>query len=271
MIELPDIPAAERTPLVEQLLGLIEALAERTQLQAESIQQLRDEIAVVKGEKGKPRFKPSGMAQQDDRKRNGAGKLGGGGKRAGSRKRSKTAQLTIHDEQRIPPHEPLPPGSRLKGYRDFVVQDLKIAAQNIRYRLEVWQTPQGEWLRGELPSTLQGSHFGTGLRAYVLYQYHHCHVTQPLLRDQLLAWGIDVSVGQIDALLSGHNADFFAEKDALLDVGLEVSSAITVDDSGARHQGRNGDVTQIGNDLFSLVQQHRQQAPDQLSHAAAGR
>lgn len=251
MIELPDIPDAERTPLVEALVGLIEVLAEKTQQQAETIQQLRDEIAVLKGEKGKPSFKPSGMEPQDDHKRKGDRKQDGAGKRAGSSKRSKTAQLTIHEDRPIAPRQPLPPGSRFKGYRDVVVQDLKITAHNTRYRLEVWQTPEGEWLCGELPATLQGGHFGTGLRAYVLYQYHHCHVTQPLLHEQLLAWGIDLSVGQIDALLSGHTEAFLTEKDQLLEVGLEVSSYITVDDSGARHQGRNGYVTQIGNDLFA--------------------
>jgi hypothetical protein len=251
VIELPDIPDAERTALVEELVRLIETLAEQTQQQAETIQQLRDEIAVLKGEKGKPRFKPSGMEQQDDHQQKGDEKPDGAGKRAGSSKRSKTSQLTIHEDRPVAPRQPLPPGSRFKGYRDFVVQDLKITAHNTRYRLEVWQTPEGEWLCGELPAALQGGHFGSGLRAYVLYQYHHCHVTQPLLREQLLEWGIDLSVGQIDALLSGHNEEFFAEKDQLLDVGLEVSSYITVDDSGARHQGRNGYVTQIGNDLFA--------------------
>jgi hypothetical protein len=55
----------------------------------------------------------------------------------------------------------------------------------------------------------------------------------------------------IDTLLSGHNAAFFADKDQVLAVGLEVSTFITVDDSGARHPGRNGYVTQIGNDVFA--------------------
>ncbi len=32
--------------------------------------------------------------------------------------------------------------------------------------------------------------------------------------------GIDLSVGQIDALLSDHNEPFFAEKDGLLQVGF---------------------------------------------------
>ena len=101
------------------------------------------------------------------------------------------------------------------------------------------------------PGACAGSHFGAGLRAYVLYQHHQCHVTQPLLREPLLEWGIDVSVGQIDALLSGHTEGFFAEKDQLLEVRLEVSSSITVDDSGARHPGRSGHVTHIGNDFFA--------------------
>lgn len=251
-ILLPDIPDAERTPLVEQLVELIETLAEANQRQAETIQQLRDEIAVLKGEKGKPRFKPSGMETSGDvQAKKPAGRGLSSGQEGGSRKRAKTPELTIHDEVPIAPRHPLPPGSRFKGYRDFVVQDLNIEPHNTRYRLEVWQTPEGEWLCGELPPTLHGGHFGPGLRAYVLYQHHHCHVTQPLLREQLLEWGIDLSVGQIDALLSGHNDAFFAEKDQLLEVGLEVSSFITVDDSGARHQGRNGYVTQIGNDVFA--------------------
>ena len=250
-VRLPDIPDAERTALVEQLVVLIEALAEDNQRQAETIQQLRDEIAVLKGEKAKPQFKPSGMEgkRDGDTPDDAAGK--GKGKRPGSAKRHKTAQLTIHEECPIAPREPLPAGSRFKGYRDFVVQDLKIQPHNIRYRLEVWQTPEGQWRCGELPATLHGGHFGPGLRAYVLYQHHHCHVTQPLLREQLREWGIDLSVGQIDALLSTHNESFWAEKDQLLEVGLEVSSFITVDDSGARHQGRNGYVTQIGNDFFA--------------------
>jgi hypothetical protein len=250
-IKLPDIPEAERTPLVERLVALIETLAEKTQRQAETIQQLRDAIAALKGEKGKPTFKPSGMENQSDPDKNKPGTGESTGKRAGSSKRSKTPDVAIHEDCVIAPTETPPPGSRFKGYRNFVVQDLKIEAHNTRYRLEVWQTPDGEWLHGELPPTLQGQHVGSSLRAYLLYQHHHCHVTQPLLREQLIEWGIDLSVGQIDALLSGHNEAFFAEKDQLLEVGLEVSSFITVDDSGARHQGRNGYVTQIGNDCFA--------------------
>jgi len=265
---LPNIADSQRTSLVERLLGQIEHLLEENRRQAEQIQQLRDEIAVLKGQKARPKFKPSGMEAQtepepepepgddadgcddlDDEADNDEERPPR--KRAGSAKRSKTAQLTIHETRKVEPQEPIPAGSRFKGYRDFVVQDLRIEPYNTRYRLEVWQTPDGERLLGALPRRLEGKHFGAELRRFVLYQHHHCHVTQPLLHEQLREWGIDISVGQIDALLSGGNAAFRAEKDQLLSTGLAVSRHITVDDSGARHQGRNGYVTQISNDWFA--------------------
>lgn len=257
---LPEICEAERTPLVELLLARIERLLEEQCRQAELIGQLRDEIAVLKGEKARPKYKPSGMEQQtepqasegDAKGGTGAGDpTGGPPKRAGSAKRPKTAQLTIHESVRVPPGVELPAGSRFKGYRDFIVQDLRITPHNTRYRLEVWQTPDGERRVGTLPSDLYGGHFGADLRRYVLYQHHHCQVTQPLLHEQLREWGIDISVGQIDALLSGHTSAFLVEKDQLLTTALAVSRWITVDDTGARHQGRNGYVTQIGNDGFT--------------------
>ena len=59
IVQLPEIAEAERTPLVLTLLGIIERLAERVQQQEEEIQRLKDEIAVLKGQKKRPTFKPS--------------------------------------------------------------------------------------------------------------------------------------------------------------------------------------------------------------------
>ena len=76
-------------------------------------------------------------------------------------------------------------------------------------------------------------------------------MTQPSLSEQLREWGIDISSGQINALLTeGHEA-FFEEKQGILRAGLETASVVTVDDTGARHQGKNGYPTHIGNDCFA--------------------
>jgi len=136
--------------------GTGRSLLEKNREQAEHIQQLRDEIAVLKGQKAKPKFKPSGMDSETDGNANsddngGAnGSAGGRGKRGGSSKRSKTQHLRIHETLEVAPKRPVPAGSRFKGYRDFIVQDLRIQPHNTRYRLEVWQTPNGERLLGEL-------------------------------------------------------------------------------------------------------------------------
>ena len=248
---VPTIPEEESTPVVRALVAMIEVLIEENGQLRETIQQLRDEIAVLKGEKAKPKFKPSKMEQEAGKPETKDDKNNDDKKRAGSAKSSKTAGLVIHEERVITPQTPIPPGSRFKGYRDFVVQGLVIKGHNTRYRLETWQTEEGVLLTGSLPESLQGRHFDATLCSYILYQHHHCHVTQPLLREQLTEWGIDISVGQINAILSTKSDHFHQEKNELLTVGLEISRSVTVDDSGARHQGKNGYVTQIGNELFA--------------------
>jgi hypothetical protein len=248
---LPTIPQAERTPLVVVLLGLIESLAERVQKQGEEIALLKDEVRVLKGEKKRPQFKPSKMDEQTEEREDEAGGRDKDKRRAGSEKRAKTVKLIIHDEQIIQPTGRIPKHARFKGYRDIVIQDLVIRAHNTRYRLERWLTPRGEFLTGRLPAHLAGHRFGPTLRSYLLYQHHHCQVTQPLLHEQLREWGIDISTGAIDTLLSGGKETFHAEKDALLKAGLASASYVTVDDSGVRHQGKNGYVTHIGNAHFA--------------------
>jgi len=148
------------TPLVKKLLAHIDVLVEALQRANSEIQQMRDEIAVLKGQKARPKFKSSKMDQNTDKDNEqgddqGASPQDGAkSKRAGSIKRSKTAQLQIHEECVIAPVEPVPGDARFKGYRDVVVQGLVIKAHNTRYRLETWRTREGTWLTGQLPASV---------------------------------------------------------------------------------------------------------------------
>jgi hypothetical protein len=87
-----------------------------------------------------------------------------------------------------------------------------------------------------------------------LYQYFNCHVTQPLLLEQLLEWKVDISAGQINRILTEGKDTFHSEKDDILSMGLKVSAYINVDDTGARHDGKNGYCTHIGNEFFAWFQ-----------------
>jgi hypothetical protein len=133
-----------------------------------------------------------------------------------------------------------------------VVQDLHIELHNTRFRLARWRTAEGVYLKGQLPAAVQDHHFGPHLRSYVLYPYYHQHVTQPLLLQQLYAFGVDLSSGQLSRLLTEGHAGFQAE--AVLRAGQEVSRSLNVDDPSARHQGKNGDCLYLGSAYFAWYQ-----------------
>ena len=218
--------------------------------QREEIQRLKDTIAILKGQKGRPKIKPS---QLEKGKPGSAPEEGGTGSkqtRAGSAKRVKTAHLTIAQTEILRP-EQVPPGSIFKGYQDYVVQELEIQVHTTCYRCERWQTPDGGYVVGRLPVALQGSHFGPRLRSYILYQYYHQHVTQPLIVEQVRALGIDISGGQVNRILTEGKDAFHVEKEAILRTGLAIAPYVSVDDTAARHRGQNGVCTYIGNEFFT--------------------
>jgi hypothetical protein len=230
------IPPGEQTPLVVALVEIIRR-------QEREIQALRDEIHKLKGTTQRPKIEPSRLLQP----RRKVGRSDG--QRPGSAKRCKTAELTIHQEVPLV-IAGLPVGTRTIGYRDFVVQDLKIAAHNTRYRRTVYRLPNGSLQVAPRPADVTG-HFGLGLKQFILYQVHQTHVSQARLLEQLREYGIDISAGQLSALLlDGHDA-FHAEKDALLPTAREVCGVLHTDDTSARHRGKNAVCTHLGNALFA--------------------
>ena len=74
---------------------------------------------------------------------------------------------------------------------------------------------------------------------------------QPLLQDELAQHGIKISAGQINNILTEDKQIFHEEKAELLTAGLATASYIQVDDTGARHDGKNGYCTHIGNEFFA--------------------
>jgi hypothetical protein len=250
-VELPIIRPEEQTPLVEALVAIIQQLVDRVGQQDVTIQQLRDEVAQLKGQKPRPTLRPSVLERAP-----APTAPPEGGKRPGSAKRPKTAELTIHHEQPLHLDHP-PEGATFRGYEPYVVQELVIQSKNTRYLRARYHLPTGGSVLAPFPVgvlPVGGGHFGANLVAYILDQYHQAQVTEPLLLEQLWEYGIDISAGQLHRILTENLEHFHQEKDEVRAAGLTVSSYLGTDDTGARHQGKNGYCTVIGNDLFAVFE-----------------
>ena len=200
------------------------------------------EIARLKGLKGRPDIRPSGMEQGSKSPPDPPAGLrrGGGG--------NKTSRRTIHEDRVV--KADVPPGSRFKGYQTFVVQDLILRPHVLRLRRECWVTPDGQRITAALPAGISG-HFGPELRRFVLAQHHQGQVTVGRLLTLLRDIGIDISKRQLMRLLIAGQDGFVAEARDVLRAGLETARWISVDDTGARHKAANGVCTQIGNQDFA--------------------
>jgi hypothetical protein len=229
-----DLSRAELEALLVELFGKVAALEK-------IVSEQREEIARLKGLKGRPSIKPSGMdkatepvkpATKDKQRRRGQVR----------------PRVSIKDC--VLKATAVPEGSCFKGHEPFLVQDLVISASATRYQRERWLTLEGRTILAPLPEGVD-SHFGPELRRFVLMQYHQGQSTLPRLVALLQSAGVSISKRQVQRLLTDPQADFVSEARDVLRAGLETSAYVSVDDTGARHAGKNGFCTQIGNDWFT--------------------
>ena len=240
-IVVPDIAESECTPLVRQLLDIV-------RLQQERIQHLEDEIIRLTGLKTRPQIAPSALETPPRSPPPPDAKRPGSAKRVQERP---TDDDPPRDGSSLCPMSRWPtPSSRDTKTLSF--RNWSSEPQVTCDRRERWQTADGQNLVAPLPAeVLPGSHYGPDLICFALHQYHHQHVTQPLLLEQLHQLGIDISAGQLSRILTESRDAFGQEKAELLPTALAVSTYVQVDDTGARHQGHNGYCTHIGNELFA--------------------
>jgi hypothetical protein len=231
--DLDGLSSTQLRDLVVLLLGKVAALEQLVAGQ-------RDEIARLKGLKGPPDIKPSGMDKATEPAKPD---------RQESRPRRGKVRPRVSIEDRVI-KAAVPIGSRFKGYQSYLVQDLVLSVRAIRYRRERWVTPDGQTMVAPLPEGTKG-HFGPDLRRFVLMQYHQGQSTLPRLTALLHSVGVSISKREVQRLLTEKQQGFLDEARDVLRAGLETSPWVSVDDTGARHKAKNGFCTQIGNDRFA--------------------
>ena len=251
-MSLPD-PAQIETLSIGDLRSLVASvLAEVVQLReanatlrAENAG-LKEEVARLKGLPPRPKLKPSGM----ERASNPAASSPPGerpGRRRG-RRGAKRDRLTVTEERVLVARAPA--GARFKGYEDVIVQDVLLVPRVIRYRRERWVTADGRTITAPLPAGIEGG-CGPALRRFVLAGHVQGQVTAERLTALLAGIGVVLSKRQVVRLLSRGLDGLITEDREVLRAGLATAPWITVDDTGARHAGRNGVTTQIGDGRFT--------------------
>lgn len=207
---------------------------------------------MLKGLKARPEIKPSTLETPKPKPE----REPGAPRRRGKPSKPRLTDLRIDQEVQLHP-EGLPEGATFKCFESYVVQDLIIETRNIRYLRARYQLPEGGSVLAPFPAgvlPVAGGHFGATLVTYLLDQYHQAHVTEPLLLEQMWEHGVVLSSGQLHRILTENHEAFHQEKDEVRAAGLAESSYIGTDDTGARHRGKNGYCTVIGNDLFACFE-----------------
>lgn len=240
-------PSLLSEPFVQHLLGLLSDFSKKLDEQGKKLEELEAEVRKLKKLPKKPDLKPSKLDEPDPSKEQNDSEK----KRAGSSKRKKKENLEIHDYQKVKA-DSVPTNWKLVGYKNYIIQDFIVRANNIAYQLEIWKSPDGtQELIAQLPAHLQQTDFGSTLKGYILHQYYECGVTQPLILIALRDYGVDISSGQISAILIENKETFHKEKESLLAKAIEISEELRTDDTGARHRFKNGYCNCINSDLFT--------------------
>jgi hypothetical protein len=153
--------------VVQTLMNQVETLHEQNRTQAAEIQRLRDEIARLKGEQGKPDIKPSRAPdEQHDRSSEAERKP----PRTPRGKRARNQELCVTREEivEIDPAT-LPADAQFKGYQPVIVQDVLLSSEVIRFQKERYYSPdQQQTYTAPLPPGYAGE-FGPNTRALAPY------------------------------------------------------------------------------------------------------
>jgi hypothetical protein len=257
----PDLPDSLERLSHSDLIGAVRDLVgEFTRLRAEhekvletlahlriEHQAVKDELARYKKLPPRPPQKPSGMEKATDRPDAAAGEAKG--ERSTRRRGSNLDKLKI--DQTVVAPVAAPAGSRRKGYEEIVVQDLAFQPSVTRYRRERWETPDGQTLIAPLDPGIVGG-YGPHLHRFVLMLHFQGQMTCERILALLNGAGVVISKRQVVRLLVAKLATFRAEDEEVLTAGLRSSRFVTVDDTGARHQGKSGFTTHIGSDRFAV-------------------
>jgi len=224
--------AARRT--VQQVLNVIEELAQRNaELRVEN-QGLRDELARLKGEQGKPTIRPAPPLSPADHSSEAARRTP-----TPRTPRAKTALLVVDRTERLYcDPATLPADAERKGTTRIVVQDVRVLRDVVCFLREKWYAPStGKTYLAPLPPGYQGQ-FGPQLKQLALTLYWEAQLSEASLLAFLRGVGVQISAGTLSTVLIEDRDLFAAEQAAVVAAGLGSSPVQQLDATSTRVNGQ---------------------------------
>jgi hypothetical protein len=246
-IDLSAIEDDRARAIVGLLLNLVEDLRGELKKAHQEIAYLRERLRLGQGGGGKPGDKPESTPSQQTRSSEKERK-----EPPERIKRAKLSEIRIDKEVKLDLDQAtLPADAKDKGYEAVVVQELRIATENVRFlRKKYYSASLGKTFLAPLPDGYSGQ-FGPNVRTLCVMFSHQCHMTEPKIAEWFANMGIMISDGQISHFLTeGHEA-FHREKEEIVEVGLSSSPWQHMDDTGTRVDGVNWHCQVICNPLYT--------------------
>jgi hypothetical protein len=247
--DIQDIEGARQA--IIYLLNMIEELASENRELREENQRLRDENNQLKGEQGKPKVKPSKKATSSNDTNHSSERERR--TRKPRKRQAKVNRIQIDREQTLTlDRDHLPKDAEFKGYVPVVVQDVRLATDNIRFLKEKrYSASQNKTYLAELPPGYEGE-FGPGVRALMHVLYHAVNTSQPKIAEFFEYIGIQISSGQVSNLLIKDQDRFHTEKDAVYEAGLRSTPWQHIDETGTRVNGVNQHCHVLCNPFYTF-------------------
>jgi hypothetical protein len=172
--------------VIERLLNLVESLVDEKGQLTKTVQQLNDEINHLKGEQGKPEFtssKKDGDISSEEERKNAEDRKPKS-KNAPRNRNPKQSKIKIdrYEICRVDKKE-LPEDAIFKGHKDYVVQDIIIKTENVKYSREVYYSPsKKKYYYGQLPIEVKGE-FGPGIRTLIPVLKSECNMSETFMTE----------------------------------------------------------------------------------------
>jgi hypothetical protein len=246
-IDLAIIQDEQARAIVILLLNVVEDLRGELKKAHQEIAYLRQRLGLRQGGDGRPGDPPGNAPPQQT--------LSSEKERKEPKERTKRAKLSeiqINRELKLDlDRASLPADAEDKGYEAVVVQELRIATDNVRFLRKKYYSPSlHQTYLAPLPPGYSGE-FGPNVKTLCVMFSHQCHMTEPKIAEWLANMGILISAGQISHFLTeGHEA-FHQEKEAVVEAALNSSPWQHIDDTGTRVDGANWHCQVICNPLYT--------------------